>query len=102
MRDAEAADPGVIERTVEGMVERGEEPTRAALRRAIEEKAPKPRTMDPMALWLWGRLRDFERDGVLDADPEQLLAEMTEPMRADVRRLLPRVRLFIERMEEGA
>ncbi|KZY32284.1 hypothetical protein A3731_22370 [Roseovarius sp. HI0049] len=30
MRDAEAADPGVIERTVNDMAERGEEPTRAA------------------------------------------------------------------------
>lgn len=34
LRDAEAADPGVIERTVKGIVERGEEPTRAALRQA--------------------------------------------------------------------
>lgn len=39
LRDAEAADPGVIERTVNDMVDRGEEPTRAALRRQVIEAA---------------------------------------------------------------
>lgn len=34
-RDAEAANPGLIERAVNEMVERGEEPTRAALKREI-------------------------------------------------------------------
>lgn len=50
MRDAEAADPGVIDRTVNDMVERGEEPTRAALRRAVADK-PKaePKRMDPVS-----------------------------------------------------
>ena len=43
--------------------------------------------MNPKALWLWGRLRDFEREGILDARPEDLLEEMTAAMRADVRRL---------------
>lgn len=50
------------------------------------EKAKKP-PMSPNALWLWGRLRDFEREGLLDAHPDDLLAEMTEAMQADVRRL---------------
>jgi len=57
------------------------------------------KTMDPKALWIWGRLKDFERDGILSADPEHLLNEMTEPMRSDVQRLLPMVREFIEDME---
>lgn len=98
IRDAEAADPGLIKRSLDEMVERGEEPTRAALKRIVEKPKPK-KVMDPMALWLWGTLRDFERDGALSADPATLLNEMTEPMRADVRRLLPKVREFIEDME---
>lgn len=48
--------------------------------------------MDPKALWLWGRLRDFERDGLLDADPKNILDEMTDAMRADTLRLAPIVR----------
>lgn len=97
-RDAENADPGLISRALDGMIERGEEPTRAALRREIEKPKPQ-KVMNPKALWLWGRLKDFEREGILNKDPSELLAEMTEPMRADVRRILPMVREFIEDME---
>lgn len=97
-RDAERDEPGVIRRTIDSMVERGEEPTRAGLRKEIVSR-PKTKVMDPNALWIWGRLKDFERHGVLSADPQNLLNEMTEPMRADVRRLLPLVREFIEELE---
>lgn len=99
LRDAERADPGIIERTLNGMVERGEEPTRAALKREVIERAKPQRVMDPRALWLWGRVKDFERENVLAATPSELCAEMTEPMRADVRRLLPPVIAFLNDME---
>lgn len=101
IRDAEKADPGVTRRTLDAMVERGEEPTKAALNREILNR-PKPepqKVMDQKALWLWGRLMDFERDGVLASDPEFLHSEMTEPMRADVKRLVPLVRGFLAKME---
>ncbi|WP_223428143.1 hypothetical protein [Tateyamaria pelophila] len=46
IRDAEAADPGVVDRAVNDMVDRGEEPTRAAMRRsvlaAVEDAKRKP------------------------------------------------------------
>lgn len=100
-RDAERAEPGVIQRTIDKIVERGEEPTRAALKREIAAK-PQPKPMHPKALWLWGRLKDFERDGVLDLSAEFLLAEMTAPMREDVRRIVPLVREFIEEIEVKA
>lgn len=102
LREAERAEPGIIRRTLNDMVERGEEPTRAALKREVFAPRPAPRQMDPKALWVWGRLKDFEREGILTADPVSLLSEMTEPMRADVRRLLPLVRGFIEDMEVKA
>lgn len=60
---------------------------------------PVKKTMDPTALWVWGRLNDFERQGVLSKSPRVLASEMTEPMRADVRRLLPLVRDFLNSME---
>lgn len=101
IRDAERAEPGVVQRTIDKIVERGEEPTRAALKREIAAK-PQPKPMHPKALWLWGRLKDFERDGVLDLSAEFLLAEMTAPMREDVRRIVPLVREFIEEIEVKA
>lgn len=101
---AEAADPGVTQRTLNEMVDRGEEPTKANLNREIasKPKAEPQKVMDPKALWLWGRLKDFERDGIIKADPKHLLSEMTEPMRDDVRRLLPLVREFFEELELSA
>lgn len=54
----------------------------------------RPKSCDPMnpkALWLWGRLRDFERDGILADDLGDLLSDMTDAMRADVLRLAPLV-----------
>lgn len=101
IRDAEKADPGITKRTLDAMVERGQEPTKAALNREILNR-PKPepqKVMDQKALWLWGRLMDFERDGVLASAPEFLFSEMTEPMRADVKRLVPLVRDFLAKME---
>lgn len=98
LRDAERDEPGLVQRAIDNMVERGEEPTRAALRKEVISK-PKPKVMNPKALWLWGRLKDFERDNILSQSPDHLLSEMTEPMRADVRRLLPLVREFIEDLE---
>jgi len=97
IRDAEEADPGVVRRTLDRLLDEGEEPTRAAIKREIAAKA-EPRVNDS-SLWLWGRLRDFDAKGITDIDPATLLFGMTEPMRADVRRLAPIVREFLEDLE---
>ena len=102
LRAAEAANPGIVERALDDIVSRGEEPTRAALKREIVQKAAPRKVMNPRALWLWGRLKDFERDGVLAEDITDLLNEMTASMRADVRRLLPKVNAFLTEMEKAA
>lgn len=100
IRDVERADPGITERALQGMVSRGEEPTKAKLNREIATVKPAPtRVMDPSALWLWGRLKDFERDGIIKSGAAYLISEMTDPMRADVRRLVPLVREFLEELE---
>lgn len=104
VRDAEKADPGIAQRALNAMVERGEEPTKAKLNREILNRPrPQPeKVMDQAALWVWGRLKDFERDGVLARSASELLSEMTEPMRADVKRLAPKVRDFLADMETQA
>jgi len=45
--------------------------------------------MHPSALWLWGRIRDFERDRIDDLDPQSMVGEFTETMAADARRIIP-------------
>lgn len=67
-------------------------------RAQVRDPAPKPRVSDA-ALWLWGTLRDFENDGYFTADPDRLLADMTDAMRADVLRLKPHVIAFLETLE---
>lgn len=98
LRDAERENPGLIRRSLNAMIERGEEPTRAALKREVIER-PATKKMNDTALWLWGRVKDFERMGVLRESPAFLVTEMTDPMRADMRQMVPHVRAFLERME---
>lgn len=70
-----------------------------------EAEPPKERLRgvsgDPVsseALWLWGRLLDFERDGLLAKTPKQLLQTMTAPMLDDVHRLAPRVAIWLKQI----
>lgn len=45
--------------------------------------------MDPLVLWLWGRMRDFESKEIQTYDIAYLLSEMTETMQADIYRIAP-------------
>lgn len=68
--------------------------------RAIVDSTKAKPQMSEEALWLWGRLRDYERMGMLDADPLPLIEEMTQAMRVDVRRLAPLVAALMNRCTE--
>jgi len=65
-----------------------------------EARDPQPK-LDDKALWIWGRVRDFERDGYIDADPHTILEGMTETMRSDLARILPSMVDFLQRMEDA-
>jgi hypothetical protein len=49
------------------------------------------RQTDPDATWVWERLQDFERNGILSRDPAKVLAVMPAHMHATVLRLAPLV-----------
>jgi hypothetical protein len=72
-------------------------PTTKGILRAAEPPSRKP-TVGADALWLWGRLLDFERDGLLDKAPNDVMATMTEPMKDDVHRLAPKVAMWLKRI----
>jgi hypothetical protein len=72
-------------------------PTTKGILRAAEPLSRKP-TVGADALWLWGRLLDFERDGLLDKAPNDVMATMTEPMKDDVHRLAPKVAMWLKRI----
>jgi hypothetical protein len=73
-------------------------PTTNGIIRATAEPKPTPVAAD--ALWLWGRLNDFARDGLLAKDPNDVLATMTEQMLDDVHSLAPRVAAWLKRIGE--
>lgn len=75
--------------------------TKGVITRAtVRDPAPQPRVSD-RALTLWGDLRNFERNGFFGSDCRVLYAEMTDAMRADVRRLLPHVRELLDNLEDA-
>lgn len=61
----------------------------------IHAHAPSTQTaiprMDPDALHFWGTLRDFERRELFAGSVNELVAHMTQSMRDDCRRLVPRL-----------
>lgn len=63
-----------------------EKPTTAGILRKANGSTGQ---MHEGALWLWGRLRDFERDRLAENDPAFLWGELTETMQADIRRIAP-------------
>lgn len=64
-----------------------------------QARAPQPKMPDD-SLWIWGRLRDLERDGYFRKDPAVLMSPMTESMQADMRRLMPLAVDFFRHFEE--
>lgn len=64
-----------------------EHPTTSGLISAHSEG--RPRHMDDRALWLWGRLQDFERQRLLDVGPDELVGQMFEHMQETTKRLAP-------------
>jgi hypothetical protein len=71
-------------------------PTTAGILR--EHAEPKQNPVADEALWLWGRLRDFERDGLLDKSPKTVMETMTPEMLDDVHTLAPKVATWLKRI----
>ena len=64
---------------------------------ADAKSVPTGPRMNDTSLWIWGRLRDFERMRCNASDPQKIFDGMTDTMQADVLRILP---AFIEWCEQ--
>jgi hypothetical protein len=60
--------------------------------------APKINPVAGDALWLWERLRDFERNGILDKEHADVMRTMTSEMKDDVHTLAPFVAAWLKRI----
>lgn len=73
-------------------------PSTAGIIAAAMPPQPEVVPVSKDALWLWGRLRDFERDGLLAQAPADVLLTMTPQMLDDTHRLAPLVAAWLKRI----
>lgn len=69
---------------------------------AAHAPPPKVAPVSNAALFVCGRLRDFERDGYIDMAALDVLATMTPSMIDDVARLAPKVAAWLQKLAKEA
>jgi hypothetical protein len=87
--DFERSLTGPARPTTAGIIGENYEPTRSTQIPVSSE-----------ALWLWGRLNDFERDGLLAKNPADVLETMVDHMKDSVHTLAPKVAAWLKRIGE--
>ena len=80
----------------EGALISAEMPTTVGIITATAE--PKQNPVADDALWLWGRLKDFDRDGLLAREPSDVMSTMTPGMKDEIHTLAPRVAAWLRRI----
>lgn len=77
-------------------------PSTAAIitRHEVAERPPLPVMGNEMALWVWGTLQDFDREGVLAADPASMFVGIHDHMRVTMLELAPRVAAWLRRLSD--
>ena len=97
IRDAEAADPGLVRRTLDQKLERGEEPTRSAVRRAAEDRLQ--RSLDRLQR-IQESVRRLEEDRPPPLTPEMRARQIAVFGTQEDRAICGRIDEIIERIDE--
>ena len=97
LRDAEAADPGIVRRTLDAKLERGEEPTRSAVRRAAEDRLQ--RSLDRLQR-IHESVRRLEENRPPPLTPEMRARQIAVFGTQEDRAICGRIDEIIERIDE--
>ena len=97
LRDAEAADPGIVRRTLDHKLERGEEPTRSAVRRAAEDRLQ--RSLDRLQR-IQESVRQLEENRPPPLTPEMLARQIAVFGTQEDRAIHERLVEIVERIDE--
>ena len=97
IRDAEAAEPGIVRRTLDERLERGEEPTRAAVRRAAEDRLE--RSLDRLQR-IQESVRRLEEDRPPPLTPEMRARQVAVFGTQEDRAIHERLVEIVERIDE--
>jgi hypothetical protein len=76
----------------------GDKTAKPSTRGILRATAPAEPRVDDNALWLWGRLEEFERRGLLDKTPAEIMETMSDMMRDDVHTRAPRVAAWLKKV----
>ena len=73
--------------------------TESIIAHHVIRQQPEPHTdrIDAKALWFWGCMRDFDREGVLEADPNDLLTTMFDHQKTTTLAMVPRLAAWLRR-----
>ncbi|WP_430463576.1 hypothetical protein [Tabrizicola sp.] len=97
LRDAEEADPGIVRRTLDAKLERGEEPTRSAVRRAAEDRLQ--RSLDRLQR-IHESVRRLEENRPPPLTPEMRARQIAVFGTQEDRAICGRIEEIIERIDE--
>jgi hypothetical protein len=97
IRDAETAEPGIVRRTLDERLERGEEPTRAAVRRAAEDRLE--RSLDRLQR-IQESVRRLEEDRPPPLTPEMRARQVAVFGTQEDRAIHERLVEIVERIDE--
>jgi len=97
IRDAEVADPGLVRRTLDERLERGEEPTRSAVRRAAEDRLQ--RSLDRLQR-IHESVRRLEENRPPPLTPEMRAHQIAVFGTQEDRAICGRIEEIIERIDE--
>lgn len=97
IRDAEAADPGLVRRTLDERLARGEEPTRSAVRRAAQDRLQ--RSLDRLQR-VQESVRRLEEDRPPPLTPEQRARQIAVFGTPEDRAIHERLVEIVERIDE--
>lgn len=97
LRDAEVADPGLVRRTLDERLERGEEPTRSAVRRAAEDRLQ--RSLDRLKR-IQKSVQRLEEDRPPPLTPEMRARQIAVFGTQEDRAICGRIEEIIERIGE--
>jgi len=62
-------------------------------------RGPKVKPVPDRALLVWGEIKDFERMNMFDIDPNEVMKEMLDSMKPDVRRVVPKLIRWLRRFK---
>ena len=97
LRDAEAAEPGLVRRTLDAKLERGEEPTRSAVRRAAEDRLQ--RSLERLQR-VQESVQRLEKDRPPPLTPEQRARQIAVFGTQEDRAIHERLVEIVERIDE--